>query len=257
MHAKLARGSLSSRLPFAVAPLLALALGCHDPGQGPVDAPQQEPVDAPQPKPVDAPQPVGCPAGMLCLKANPVVPGAAIPDGRLVVVFYQFIDDIELPLQIKVDVPFSGSATEVQLALADIAPPAPIDDYRLCIRSCLDLSDPACDCPAAEAKATTAYIFVVSDLDSSGAIEPSEITESNFYGIGYTHLAGADAAYPTPNPLDIIFVEGITEGLAPYRIIQGDPFDKLGIPAPGTVFELDLCVPGDASCSLVRFPNLT
>lgn len=212
--------------------------------------------DGPPPTP-DAPPTPGCPAGQLCLAPHPVASGLSIPDGRLVLAFYQFIDDYGVVPRIMYDVPFSPQSGPIQISLADVTLPTPADDYQLCIRTCQDLADPACDCPAAEAKVLTAFVFVAADTNGSGAIELDELDESNIYGIGYMHLGGGDRAYPAPNPLDIVFPEGIQEGLRPYRIIPGDPFDKLGIPAAGSVFELDLCEPGSDSCEALRFPNIT
>lgn len=248
-----------SHLLNSIAPSL-LVLGCvgSDGGSPVSDEPpgadlSQEPGES------DLDAAASCGPGELCLRPRPVVPGAAIPAGRIVVAFYQFIDDIQLDpaIHIGYDAAFSKPKKTIKIPLNQIVQPTQLDDFRLCVRECIDLADPACDCPAAEAKVTTAFVFVVSDANGSGAIEPAEMTEDNMYGVGYLHLGGADQAYPAPNTLDSVFPEGIREGLTPYRIIDGDPFDQLGAPAPGTVFELDVCVPGDASCSSMRFPNLT
>jgi hypothetical protein len=205
--------------------------------------------------------PGDCPSGQLCLNVNKVVPAATIPGGRLVVVFYQFIDDATPypPLFAGLDVAFSGTSARIDTALAQVTLPAAIDDYQLCPRACLDLGQPACDCPPAQPKAALAFVFVIQDVDGSGGIDPAELVEENIYGVGYLQLAAADADYPAPNVLDPLFTEGILNGLVPYEVI--DPptsiFDVLAIPPAGTVFDLDVCVPGDASCDLVRFPNLT
>lgn len=248
-----------SHLLHGLVPSL-LVLGCvgADGGSPPLD--ETPSTDLPQePSESDLEVAAGCGPGRLCLRPRPVVPGAAIPAGRVVVAFYQFIDDIQLDpfVHIGYDAAFSAAGKTIKIPLSQVVQPPQLDDFRLCVRECFDLADPACDCPAAEAKVTTAFVFVVSDTDGSGAIEPAELTEENMYGVGYLHLGGADQAYPAPNALDVVFPEGIREGLTPYRIIEGDPFDQLGAPAPGTVFELDVCVPGDASCSSMRFPNLT
>ena len=255
---------MTSHLPLCIALLGA----CGDPGSQSTDAPTADSaigtpdasVDAPA---IDAPAidaPMGnCPAGQLCLRLNPVVAGATIPAGRLVVVFYQFIDNITPPppLVVAYDAPFDGTTTAIQFPLANIATPAPIDDYRLCPRTCFMLSNPTCDCPAASAKITTAFVFVMRDANSSGAIEPAELIDANRYGIGFVQIGGADMAYPNPQALQNLLPDGIQNGLAPYRVIDLSPFDKMGVPAPGTVFELDVCVPNSASCSMVRFPNFT
>lgn len=239
-----------SHLLHSIVPSL-LVLGCVGADGGPVS---DEPPGADLSQ-----QQAGCGPGQLCLRPRPVVPGAAIPAGRVVVAFYQFIDDIQLEPSIHIgyDAPFAASGQPIKIPLASIVQPSRLDDFRLCVRECLDLADPACACPAAEAKVTTAFVFVVADTNGSGATEPAEVTEDNIYGVGYLHLGGADTAYPAPNALDSVFPEGIREGLSPYRIIKGEPFDQLGVPAAGTVFELDVCVPGDASCSSLRYPNLT
>jgi hypothetical protein len=199
------------------------------------------------------------PDTLVHLRADPVVPGAAIPDGRLVVIFYQLIDDYRPapPLHIAGDVPLSGTATSIELSLSELALPTSIDDYRLCIRTCRDLSDAACDCPAGQPAVALAAVLAVRDVDGSGAIEPGELVPANFYGEGYLELGAAARGFPAPNPLDIIFPEGIDEGLTPYRIIRGSPFDKLGLPPEDRVFDLRLCVPGDASCAMLQTPNLS
>ena len=205
--------------------------------------------------------PGDCPAGELCLRVNKVVPTATIPDGRLVVVFYQLVDDIDPypPLRAGLDVPFTGTSTRVDTLLSQITLPTPVDDYQFCPRACLNLDNPACDCPPAQPKVALAFVFAMQDPDLSGAIEPAELVEDNIYGVGYLQLGASDADYPVPNVFDMLFTEGILDGLVPYEVI--DPptsvFDVLGLPPAGTVFDLDVCVPGDASCDTVRFPNLT
>lgn len=241
---------------------IAAASGCSDDPRPAADA-SPPPIDTPPlgDAAVDTPpSPMPCPDGQVCFQVKPVVAGATIPAGRVAVVFYQFDDDLEpapLPL-VAYDAPFAGGATtSIQIPLDGIHAPKPTDDYSLCLRACESLEDPACDCPKAQARVTTAFVFVLSDSDSSGSIELAEIREENLYGVGYMHLIGADHDYPLPNALDFLLIEGILEGLRPYRIIPGSPFDNLGIPAPNTTFDLDVCVPADPSCALVRFPNLT
>jgi hypothetical protein len=239
--------------------LIALSIGCSDPARPAIDAAgstDSPTADASTDAPVDAP-PAPCPAGQLCLRVNPVAP--TIPDGRLIVVFYQLVDDWMPypPFVLPVDIPFSGSATAIELPLASITLPSPIDDYYVCPRTCGDLSNPACDCPAAQAKIALAFVMVMVDANTSGAIEPAELVDANQYGVGWMQLGVSDAAYPVGHALDVLAPEGIQSGLAPYEIIDLSPFDKLGIPPPGTTFDLDVCTPNTASCDLVRFPNLT
>ena len=70
-------------------------------------------------------------------------------------------------------------------------------------------------------------------------------------------LADSDAAYPPPTFLDPLAPEGIQGCLAPYSLLppmNGSFFDRLGIPT-STTFPLDVCVPGSASCDMLRVPK--
>ena len=96
------------------------------------------------------------------------------------------------------------------------------------------------------------------DADHSGAIEPAELSRDNRYGIGVMALGDSDAAYPPPTFLDPLAPEGIQGCLAPYSILppaSNSIFDRLGVPT-STTFSLDVCVPGSASCDMLRVPNL-
>jgi hypothetical protein len=211
----------------------------------------------------DANRPANCAAGrVIHLDVHPVVPGAAIPNGHLVVVFYQFNDDIQPPPPnvIGYDRPFLGTSTGYDLPLEEIVMPAPLDDYQLCSRTCKDLADAACDCPVTEAKLALANVFVVRDEDGSGAIERSEITNENIFGIGYLQLGAADRAYPPPSTLDFLVPSGVQACLAPYSILPppgGSGFNDLGTPAATATFSLDVCVPSDPSCRLLHRANLS
>ncbi|MBA3452295.1 MAG: sel1 repeat family protein [Deltaproteobacteria bacterium] len=112
------------------------------------------------------------------------------------------------------------------------------------------------DPKARRALVAIAFVVVARDANQSGSLELPEIDDNMLHGVGYLGIGASDMAYPAPNPLDGLFREGITNGVAPYRIIDGD-FDDFGIPAPGSTFELDLCVPGTSSCDTMRFPNLS
>jgi len=217
----------------------------------------------PDASPADASPPLDAPAGpRISIRVRPVVAGAAIPDGRLVVAFYQQNDDLTVDPKFHVgyDVAFSGQSQMIEIPLGGVVLPGAIDDYRFCPRDCEDLSDPACDCRAAEAKVAMAYVFVLPDANGSGKIESAEVSLAGAYGIGQLFLGATDKAYPLPNTLDFMFIEGLVEGLAPYRLIPPAPqssYERLGIPASGTVFELDVCSPGDGSCSMLRVPNIS
>jgi hypothetical protein len=248
---------------LALCGALALA-GCSDPSRATSDAPaggdgSAAILDASPDAPPDAPGiPFNCTTDTtLHFDVHPVAAGT-IPDGRLIVDIYQLLDNLPVPQYIAYDVPFSGTATSVDLALADITLPAALDDYYVCQRTCGDLSNPACDCPANGEKIALAFVFVLNDLDHSGAIEPVELTQTNRYGVGVMQLGQSDRAYPPPTTLDPLVPEGIQGCMAPYRIIphdMGHLFDKLGIPTT-TTFPLDVCVPGSPSCSMLRVANL-
>jgi hypothetical protein len=257
-----------------------VAVGCSDPAGSP-DAPGGDDAPSDGPAPSDAPavadaSPIDgataidsasadaladCPAGSLCLHVNPVVPGATIPDGRLVVMFYQLFDLFQSPppFHVALDIPFAGSSTRIDVDLASLVLPIPLDGYEVCTRGCLDLTNPACNCVSGQPRAAPAPVYVIRDADMSGAIELAELVEENVYGVGYVELGVSDASYPAPNVLDWLFTEGILPGILPYEIIdvQNEIHDVLGIPPAGTVFDLDVCVPQDASCDMMRIPNLT
>ena len=100
---------------------------------------------------------------------------------------------------------------------------------------------------------------VYVDRDGSGAIESSEVVDDNEYGVGYIQLGAADRAYAPPTVFDFLAPQGLVDCLAPYSILPppaNESFNDLGIPAADTRFPLDICVPGSASCSQVRRPNL-
>jgi hypothetical protein len=188
---------------------------------------------------------------------HPVAAGT-IPDGRLIVDLYQLQDNLNVPEQVIYDVPFTGASTSVDLTLADLALPANLDRYKVCPRTCYDLSNPACTCTAGQPNVALAAVIVMVDADHSGAIEPAELTRDNRYGIGVMSLGDSDAAYPPPTFLDPLAPEGIQGCLAPYSILppmNGSIFDRLGVPT-STTFPLDVCVPGSASCDMLRVPNL-
>jgi hypothetical protein len=230
--------------------VLALVIGCSDGGQPAVDGPPGADGSG------------ACPAGTLCLRHTVFSPGPQLPDGRLALVFVQLHDILtpSPPPFVGYDAPLPGTATEAQIPLASITLPAAIDDYRLCTRTCYELANPACDCVASDPKAAVAYIVAVADANGSGSADPVELSDYTYrIGAGYVVVAAADAAYTVPNPADALFTEGILDGIAPYRII--DPptsdLDVLGVAPAGTVFDLEVCYPGNrADCDDARFPTL-
>ena len=217
--------------------------------------------DASPDGPPDAP-PVRCATDRVVhLDVHRVVDGATIPDGRIVVRFHQFNDDIRpRPTFFGYDRPYNGASNGVDIAISEIALPAPIDGYQLCERSCNDLTDPACSCPAGAPKLALGAVFVVRDSNHSGAIEAEELNDDDIYGIGWMQLGASDAAYPPPTALDSLAPQGIQDCLAPYSILPPAPGgfnERLGVPSPSETFRLDICVPDSDSCDLVRSPNLT
>lgn len=226
----------------------------------PADAARDgSPLDA---TPVDAPGARCATHRIVHFDVHPVVAGAAVPDGRLTVWFYQFDDSLtpRPPRFVAYDRPFAGTSTGVDIALDDITLPPQIEDYKLCSRTCTDLSDPACGCQAAGPKLALAFVGAYVDRDGSGAIESSEIDFNNEIGVGYMQLGAADRAYAPPTVLDFVVPEGIVDCLAPYSILPVPPsegFNDLGIPSQTATFPLDVCVPGDASCAHLRRPNLS
>lgn len=185
-----------------------------------------------------------------------------IPDGRVIVLFYQLIDDIrpEVPPSIGYDQTFTGASKQVTITMSGIVLPQPIDDYYVCRRACDDRTDPACRCAADEAKLALAGVWVVRDANLSGRIEPSELlVADNLIGVGFLGMGTSDAAYPASSPLEALAPEGIQECLAPYSILpppDDSGFHQLGIPQRNEMFWLHVCAPEDDACELV-LPNLT
>jgi hypothetical protein len=190
---------------------------------------------------------------------HPVVAGATIPDGRITAWFYQLNDDLKPrpPRLVTYDRPFTGTSTTVDISLDDVMLPQPLENYQLCERACDAL--PACGCTSAGPRLALAAVAVYVDRDGSGAIESSEVVDDNEYGVGYVQLGAADRAYAPPTVFDSLAPQGLVDCLAPYSILPppaNESFNDLGIPAEDARFPLDICVPGDASCSQVRRPNL-
>lgn len=235
-------------------------LACGGPkSQAAADA---APDGAPDSLATDGPDPRCASHRIVHLDVHPVRAGAAIPDGRIVVTFFQFNDDIapRPPRFVGYDRPFAGTSTGVDIAVDGVTLPPSIDDYQACARTCLDLANPACDCAAVEPKVALAEVVVARDVDGSGAIESGELIDANIFGVGYLILGASDRTYAAPNVLDFLLRDGIQDCLAPYSILPPPPdssFDDLGIPAQTATFTLDVCVPGDASCDDLRRPNLS
>jgi hypothetical protein len=177
-----------------------------------------------------------CPAGSICFDVKEVQPGTISP-GRLVVVWFQPNDDGPDPLpQIAYDAPFDPAANRVTAPVADIA--VPVEASLFCERSCDD--EAMCPC-LSDPKIGIGLIVVAKDEDMSGQIEVTELGTN--YGTAFTVLGYSETAYmPALAPLDVLFVEGIQEGILPYRVIEGQPGerDTLGLPT-GDAVELNVC----------------
>jgi hypothetical protein len=247
-------GSIRGPL-LAIASVMVTACGGGSEAAMPPDAP------APDAGSMDAPA-ARCPNRVIHFAVHPVVAGAAIPNGRVLVDFAQFNDDLMLrpPRFIGYDRPFAGTATTLDIATDDIALPQKLGDYQLCERACKDLTDPTCGCKAGGPKIALALVGVYIDPDGSGAIEPGERAFANQIGAGYTILGAADTAYAAGTVLDELLPQGIVDCIAPYEILPppaNSSFNDLGIRASDAPFPLDVCAPPDASCDDVRFPNVS
>ena len=93
-------------------------------------------------------------------------------------------------------------------------------------------------------------IIVVSlDADDSGALSFDELKD-HAYGVAYVFVGYSDTAFiPAPTGFDSLFVEGIAQGIAPYRIIETASFDDLGLTMPSDVFDLNMCPYPPGACS--------
>ena len=120
------------RLLCIVAPL-SLFAGCGDSTPALPDASAADALPE-----IDAP-----PGKRISIEVKPVMGGATIPGGRLVVAFYQQNDDLTVDPEFVVgyDVAFGGQTQTLEIPLDKILLPAAIDDYRFCPRSCEDLAD--------------------------------------------------------------------------------------------------------------------
>lgn len=203
--------------------------------------------------------PSDCAPEQLCF-INHALGSEPIPNGRTVVMFYQFNDDLipEPAFHLGYDEPFDGSQGTLEIPRSSITLPTPLDDYYLCQRICSDLSNDACNCFGEDARATFAFVFVVSDTDNSGAIELAEIDEANIFGVAGMHVNSAEQDFPIPNVFDSLFIDGVLQGIHGYTVEPSSgSFDVLTIPEPGAYFDMTLCVPGSDECADLPFPNLT
>ncbi len=265
------------RSPRLVLGLALVLAACGDapvatPLDGPVepgpDGREPPPTDAPAEPPTDAPPelspPVTCPpsATGFTLGVSARLQGTAIPAARLGVVFFQLEDDLnpDPPPVFALDQPLAalaaGETRCLDIDLAQIVAPT-ADAMHLCERACDDLTDPACACPPGP-RVVLAYVVVAADVDGDGRIDPDELSKSSLRGVAWMGIAASPAARAAsatpPNVLDLIFPEGLEQGVRPYRVIDTDRFDQLGRHQPGTTYQLRLCAEGN-DCRVL--PNLT
>lgn len=192
-----------------------------------------------------------CPAESICFAFKPTE-GGPVEAGRLVLVWYQLNDDGPDPLPlIAYDQLFDPTLALLEIPIADIALPNP--EHMLCNRACDD--EATCPC-LDDVQVGTGFVFAVRDTDMSGDTSFEEIG-TDLYGVGYIGMGySATERVPAPAPLDMLFPEGIDQGVRPYRIIEAGTFDDLGRTMPGDVFDLNICNAPSATCN-PPFPNLT
>ena len=192
-----------------------------------------------------------CPADTVCLDVTANM-GGPIEAGHVGVVWFQLSDDGPDPVPlVGYDAEFLGTEERIEIPLAEIG--LPNADNLLCQRDCDD--EAICPC-VAEPQVGLAVVVVAKDADGSGALDGQEAFD--FYGIGYMVVGYSEKEFiPAPAPyFDDKFPEGIEAGVRPYRIIESETFDDLGLSEDGDVFPMDVCNAPGPGCD-PEFPNLT
>jgi len=194
-----------------------------------------------------------CQAGELCLDVKKLSGSAAVPAGRLGILWVQLNDNVTAAPLVAHDAAFDPSATEVHVPLASLAQPD--EANLLCQRSCTDGA--SCPCTGGP-RVGLAVVVVLADSNGNQHIDAAETVESNAYGYGYVVLGYSAVAQGVLDPpFDYLFPEGIDAGTAPYRVLKHtDTFDGLGKVTTGTRFDLNVCAPTDSGCDLPT-PNLS
>jgi hypothetical protein len=181
-----------------------------------------------------------CTPDKLCLDVIPIQNQAA--SGELAVLWFQLDDDGPDPAPlVAYQAPFDGSATAVEIPLAEVA--LPNAENLLCNRACDDES--MCPCLDA-AQAGVAYVIVVSaEALASPVFDFDEVYGVARMGMGYS----AVDQVPAPPFLAGKFPDGLLQGVRPYRLVDDGGFDDLGLIQGNEEFELHVC-PTVAGCNL-------
>ncbi len=185
--------------------------------------------------------------------------GAAIPDGRLGVIWYQFDDDYAVEPQIAHDSPFDGAAAATDLPLGDVG--VPRDDllYDYARATWPDDETP---------RVGVGIVFVAGDPDGNGRIDVAEFdlfetwwTGGNVYGFASVSLGWcAQEHVPSPDLVRWLWLDGIRSGTWPYRIVPRPGEEKyMDSMEMGTIeesYDLHLVTPGEALAPHIRY-NMT
>lgn len=216
-----------------------------------------------------------CPADTLCLAVKPTVAGKTVKAGRLVIPWVQSTWLFNpIPVQIAYDVAFDGSKSRIDIPLKDIKVPD-VDGVFVCNRNLSLCGDGAGtssvgECPCLESLKIALGGVILSDGDAPLAaadlLTKAKIGESKSVGPAYssatlTNAQFATATLPadTKTRLQAQFPQGITQMIKLYEangsatIGSGSPtvtVTKLVPAAAGKIFDLNVCVKEEATCTL-------
>ncbi|MDB4998190.1 MAG: uncharacterized protein JWM74_5622 [Myxococcaceae bacterium] len=199
-----------------------------------------------------------CTAADLCFDVVPVRPGTAPLPGKVIVVWAQLDDDGPDPLpKIAYEAPFAGTETSVVIPIAQIA--LPDEPNLLCKRACTDEAI----CPCLEDPRVGLGFVLVMPASSAGDASAFKTRT----GIAQMAIAYSDKAFkPAPPradggakyPYDLLFPDGIEQGVRGYVLVRADgSFDRLGASPPGASYPLQVCDTTDTTLCVPKGPNLT
>ena len=199
-----------------------------------------------------------CTAADLCFDVTPVRPGTTPLPGKIIVAWAQLDDDGPDPTpKVAYEAAFAGTETRVVIPIAQIA--LPDEPNLLCKRACTD--EAICPC-LEDPRVGLGFVLVVP---ASPAGDASAFKSR--IGIAKMAIAYSDKAFkPAPPkadggakyPYDLLFPDGIEQGVRGYVLVRSDgSFDRLGASPLGASYPLEVCDTTDANMCSPKGPNLT